>query len=203
MIGPLKMSMSTKASTETSPRRCYGQRRTALSISIMTHIAPLSKQNDSLNPVLDHAALVECHPTCRRYCRRILRGYVRCGHFDKTLTIRACDAELRNAKSCFKDVLAVAISNNDLYEVEVTIARVERRHPHLTEENFAQAQESEDLIDKEVKQRETQYSTHYLFLKLGYQIRGHVKPNSTKKSCLNRLDVQLEDGLWHQVSGIG
>jgi hypothetical protein len=36
---------------------------------------------------------------------------------------------------------------------------------------------------------------------LGYQIRGHVKPNSTKKSSLNRLDVQTEDGIWRQIVG--
>jgi hypothetical protein len=28
-----------------------------------------------------------------------------------------------------------------------------------------------------------------------------VKPNSTKKSSLNRLDVQTEDGLWQQIVG--
>jgi hypothetical protein len=28
-----------------------------------------------------------------------------------------------------------------------------------------------------------------------------VKPTSTKKSCLNRLDVQTEDGLWRQIVG--
>jgi hypothetical protein len=28
-----------------------------------------------------------------------------------------------------------------------------------------------------------------------------VKPNSTKKSRLNRLDVQMEDGLWRQIVG--
>jgi hypothetical protein len=28
-----------------------------------------------------------------------------------------------------------------------------------------------------------------------------VKPNSTKKSSLNRLDVQTEDGLWRQIFG--
>jgi hypothetical protein len=28
-----------------------------------------------------------------------------------------------------------------------------------------------------------------------------VKPNSTKKSFLNRLDVQTEDGLWRKIVG--
>jgi hypothetical protein len=62
-------------------------------------------------------------------------------HFDKTMLVKACAAELRNAKAHFKDVLADAISNIELYEVEVTTARVERRYPHLTEDNVLQAQE--------------------------------------------------------------
>jgi hypothetical protein len=76
-----------------------------------------------------------------------------------------------------------------------------RRHPHLTEENVAQPQEGEDLIDKEVKQRGTRRSTQKSFSKLGYQIIVHMKPNSTKKSCLNISDVQMEDGLWCQIVG--
>jgi hypothetical protein len=28
-----------------------------------------------------------------------------------------------------------------------------------------------------------------------------VKPNSTKKSSLKRLDIQTEDGLWRQIFG--
>jgi hypothetical protein len=44
-------------------------------------------------------------------------------------------------------------------------------------------------------------ATQKSFRKLGYQIRGHVKPNSTKKWSLNRLDVQTEDGHWRQIVG--
>jgi hypothetical protein len=44
-----------------------------------------------------------------------------------------------------------------------------------------QAQEREERIKKEVQQRETRQSTHKSFRKLGYQFRGRVKPNSTKK----------------------
>jgi hypothetical protein len=107
----------------------------------------------------------------------------------------------RNAKEKFKDVLDEATSNGDLYEVEVATERVERRYPHLVEDNVMQAQEHEDRIEKEVKQRETRRSTQKSFWKLGYQIRGHVKPNYTNKSSLNRLDVQTEDGLWRQIVG--
>jgi hypothetical protein len=120
-------------------------------------------------------------------------------HLDKTMSVKVCVAELCNAKARFKDVLAGAISNSDLYEVEVATARVELRYPHLKEENVVQTQEREDQIDKEVKQHETRISTHKSSRKLGYQIRGHVNPNSMKKSCLNRMDVQMEDSLWHQI----
>jgi hypothetical protein len=122
-------------------------------------------------------------------------------YFDKTMSVKECDFELRNAKAKFKDVLDKATSNGDLYEVEVATVRVERRYPHLIEDNVIQAQEREERIEKEVKQQETRRSTQKSFRKLGYQIRGHVKPNSTKKSSLNRLDVQTEDGIWRQIVG--
>jgi hypothetical protein len=71
------------------------------------------------------------------------------------MSVKACAAELRNAKARFKDVLADAKSNSDLYEVEVATSRVVWRYPQFTEENVLQAQEREERIDKEVKQRET------------------------------------------------
>jgi hypothetical protein len=49
----------------------------------------------------------------------------------KTLSVKDCVSELRSAKAKFKDVLDKATSNGDLYEVEVTTSRVERRYPHL------------------------------------------------------------------------
>jgi hypothetical protein len=73
-------------------------------------------------------------------------------HFDKTMSLKDCASELRNAKAKFKDVLDEATYNGDLYEVEVSTARVERRYPHLAEDNVMQAQECEDQIEKEVKQ---------------------------------------------------
>jgi hypothetical protein len=100
----------------------------------------------------------------------------------------------------FKDVLADAIYISDLYEVEVATARVQPRYPHLTEDTLLQAQEREERIDKEVNQSETRRSTQKYF-RLGYQIRGHVKPNSMKKLSLNIPNVQMEDGLWRQIVG--
>jgi hypothetical protein len=117
------------------------------------------------------------------------------------MTVKECASELRNAKTKFKDVLDEATSNGDICEVEVATARVERRYHHLVKENVMQAREREERIEKEVKQRETRCATQKSFQKLGYQIRGHVKPNSTKKLSLNRLDVQTEDGLWRKNVG--
>jgi hypothetical protein len=71
------------------------------------------------------------------------------------MSVKDCASELLNVKSRFKYVLADAISNSDLYEVEVATERVERRYPHLTDNNVIQAQEREEQIEKEVKQRDT------------------------------------------------
>jgi hypothetical protein len=73
-------------------------------------------------------------------------------YFDKTMSIKDCASELRNEKAKFKDVLDEATSSGDLYEVEVATARVERRYPHLIEDNIMQAQELEERIEKEVNQ---------------------------------------------------
>jgi hypothetical protein len=43
-------------------------------------------------------------------------------YFDKTMTVKECAFELRNAKAKFKDVLDEATSNGDLYEVEKEIS---------------------------------------------------------------------------------
>jgi hypothetical protein len=64
------------------------------------------------------------------------------------MMVKKCASEPRNAKAKFKDVLDEATSNGDLYEVEVATARVERRYPHLIEDNGMQAQEHEDHIEK-------------------------------------------------------
>jgi hypothetical protein len=80
-------------------------------------------------------------------------------YFDKTMSVKDCASELRNAKAKFKDVLDEATSNGDLYEVKVATSRVERIYPHLVDDNVMQAQERKDRIEKEVKQRETRSYT--------------------------------------------
>jgi hypothetical protein len=61
--------------------------------------------------------------------------------------------------------------------------------PHLTEDNPLYAIEREEKIEMEIKAHENRRNTQGSFRKLGRQIRGHVKPNSTKKSSLVRLTV--------------
>jgi hypothetical protein len=84
-------------------------------------------------------------------------------YFDRTMTVNECASELRNAKEKFKDVLDEATSNGDLYELELVTAWVERRYPHLVKDNVMQAQEREERIEKEVKQRETRRATQKSF----------------------------------------
>jgi hypothetical protein len=124
---------------------------------------------------------------------------VEAAHFDKTMSVKNCASELRNARVRFKDVLAKEVSHSDLYEAEVSTARVERRYPHIKEDNVNKNVRNE--WKKEVKQREIRRSSQKSFRKLRYQIRGHVKPNYTRMSSINRLDVQTKDDLWFQIVG--
>jgi hypothetical protein len=186
-----------------SLRRCYRQRRNALYENSITPWYPsLSKATHAIW----YWTIWISRNGIRYADNSVLEYYlehldVDATNFYTTLTLHICAAELRNAKARFKDILADAISNSDLYEVDIVTVRVKRRHPHPTEDNVAQTQEREVRIYKEFKQRETRQSTQKSFRKLGYQIRGHMKPKSTKKLCLNRLDVQTEDGLWRQIVG--
>jgi hypothetical protein len=47
----------------------------------------------------------------------------------------------------------------------------------------------EENIEMEIKARENIRNTQGSFRKLGCQIRGHVKPNTAKKSSLTRFTV--------------
>jgi hypothetical protein len=97
--------------------------------------------------------------------------------FDKTLTIRECCSEMRNARSRFKDILRYSKSNGTLYELEVAAARVERKHPLLTAENEELSQERNDIIQKEVKARENRRAANI-------QETGP----SNKRSCETKLN---------------
>jgi hypothetical protein len=63
--------------------------------------------------------------------------------FDTKITITACIHQLTNVRSQLKDVLKDAKINGSFYEVEVATARVEKKYPHLTEDNPACAIERE------------------------------------------------------------
>jgi hypothetical protein len=123
--------------------------------------------------------------------------------FEITLSVTACIHELNNARSQVKDVLKEAENNGAFYEAEVATARVEKKFPHLTEDISAYAIEREEKIELEVKSRENRRNTQGYFRKLGRQIRGHVKPNSKKKSSLTRVSVPDDgpEGIWQHIIG--
>jgi hypothetical protein len=63
--------------------------------------------------------------------------------------------------------------------------------------------EREENIELEIKARENRRNTQGSFRKLGRQIRGHVEPNTAKKSSLTRVSVPDEgpEGLWKHNIG--
>jgi hypothetical protein len=123
--------------------------------------------------------------------------------FGTPMTMTACIHQLTNSRSQLKDVLKDAKSNGSFYEVEFTTVRVEKKYPHLTEDNSVYAIQREEKIEMEIKARENRRNTQGFFPKLGRQIRGHVKPNSTKKSSLTRVTVPDAgpEGLWKHIIG--
>jgi hypothetical protein len=122
----------------------------------------------------------------------ILRSKVGKEIFNTKMTVSACIHELINARSQLKDVLKDAKSNGSFNEVEVATERVEKNVPQLTEENAACAMKREDKIELETKARENRRNTQ-LFSETWAQIRGHVKPNTAKKSSLTRV-MAPDDG---------
>jgi hypothetical protein len=120
---------------------------------------------------------------------------------ERMLSIRECIHQANNARRKFKDVLNEAKTNGSFYKLEVATARVEKRFPHLTEDDYSCAIEIEDRIQQEFKSRENKRTSQKTFRKLGRQIRGHVKPNSAKKSSLSKVTVPETDGTWTQIIG--
>jgi hypothetical protein len=133
----------------------------------------------------------------------LLRSNVDKERFDTTMTITTCIRQLTNSSSQLKDVLKDAKSNGSFYEVEVATARVEKKYPHSTEDNPVCAIEREEKIEMGIKARKNRWNTQGYFRKLVRQIRGHVKPNTTKKSSLTIVTVPEAgpEGLWKHIIG--
>jgi hypothetical protein len=74
--------------------------------------------------------------------------------FDTAMTITSCIHQVTNARSQLKDALKDAKSNGSFYEVEVATVRVEKKYPHLKEDNPMYAIEREENIESEIKARE-------------------------------------------------
>jgi hypothetical protein len=76
----------------------------------------------------------------------LVRSNIYKERFDITLSITACIHQLNNARRHLKDVLKEAANNGAFYEVEVATTRVEKKFPHLSEDNIACAIEREENI---------------------------------------------------------
>jgi hypothetical protein len=66
--------------------------------------------------------------------------------FDKPLPLMECRPQANNARAKFKDTLKDEKDKSTQYEHEVSVAWVERRHPHLAEYNSAHTLECVELI---------------------------------------------------------
>jgi hypothetical protein len=108
---------------------------------------------------------------------------------------------MRNARDRFKDILRDVKSNGTLYELEVAAERVERNQLLLTSDNEELGQKRYDIMQKEVKAHDNRRTAHRTLRKLVRQIRGHVKPNSAKKSGLMRVEIELRNDVWKQLTG--
>jgi hypothetical protein len=95
------------------------------------------------------------------YC--LARSNVDIEMLDITMTTTECIHQLNNARRQLKDVLKDAANNGAFFEVEVETARVEKKFPHLTEENVVCAIEREEKIELEVKARENRRNTQGSF----------------------------------------
>jgi hypothetical protein len=54
--------------------------------------------------------------------------------------------------------------------------------------------EKEILVEREVKTRENRRTEQRSWRKMGRKIRGHLKPNTLKRSKLMHVEVPNEDG---------
>jgi transcription termination factor NusB len=115
--------------------------------------------------------------------------------------VTECTRQARNAQAKFRDSLKQVVEKSDHYESEVATARVECRNTHLITNNTAHALAREERIQKEIKRRENKQSTQQSFRKICRHIRGHINPNSLKKSSLTRLEVQDCDAIWKKIQG--
>jgi hypothetical protein len=91
---------------------------------------------------------------------------------DRTLSIRDYIHQANNARRKFKDVLNEAKTNGSFYELEVATARVEKRFPHLTEDDDSCAIEREDRIQHELKSRENKRTCRRHFGNWGDKYEG-------------------------------
>jgi hypothetical protein len=86
-------------------------------------------------------------------------------------------------------VVVNAKEHKGKYEVQVAHAIIEKRNPRYTEGGIFDLVEKEFLVEKEVKVRENRKTAQRSWRKMGSHIRGHIKPNTLKRSRLMHVEV--------------
>jgi hypothetical protein len=86
------------------------------------------------------------------------------------------------------------------YEVHVAHEMVENRNPRYNEGEIFDPVEKEILVEKEVKVRKNRKAAQRLWRKLGRQVRGHIKPNTAKRSKLMHIEVPSNNEMtWTKI----
>jgi hypothetical protein len=103
---------------------------------------------------------------------------------DKTLSIRECIKQLNFSRQKLKDVVANAKEYRGHYEAEIAEAMV-----GFKEGQIFHPVEKEILVERELKTRENCWTAQWSWRKMGLQIRGHLKPNTLKRSKLMHVEI--------------
>jgi hypothetical protein len=73
--------------------------------------------------------------------------------------------------------------------VQVAQAIVEKKNPRYKEGEIFDPVEKEILVEKEIKARKNRKTAQRSWIKLGRQVRGHIKPNTLNRSKLMHIEV--------------
>jgi hypothetical protein len=95
----------------------------------------------------------ERHPHVGVLNYYLARSDVDVKKIDKPLTLMECRKEANNVRAKLKDTLKNIKDNSTQYEHEVAATRVERRHPHLADDNSAHNEGNQEK-GKQTRDRE-------------------------------------------------
>jgi hypothetical protein len=112
---------------------------------------------------------------------------------DKPLSISECIKQLNFSRQKLKDVVANAKEYRGQYEAEIAEAIVEKRNPRFKDGDIFDPVDKEILVERDLKTRENRRTAQRSWRNMGRQIRGHLKPNTLKRSKLMHVEVPNGD----------